>query len=99
MLETKYTIENNSEVGRLCNVKIQNDENEIVVSICYGQGEMDNNKEMVDIRYFSGLEIDNIYYGIKLGLKKIAGLFPTTYKEIISRLNGIADKNGLECIE
>ena len=46
-----------------CEVKIQNEENEKTVLICYGEGEMDNDEQdKQDVEFYSGLQIENTYY-------------------------------------
>jgi len=95
-MATNYTIGKKNEAAWNCKVEIQNDENDITAIICYGQGE---NGDGDDPEYFSGIEIDGDYYEIRDAHNKINNLFPNTCKEIINKLNEIAEDIGLECIE
>jgi len=88
----KCKIGKRDERNWCCDVEIQN----VVITICWGQGDMDNDEgETIDAEFFSGIEIENKFYELedmKNGLKKY---FPTNYQEIYNKINKIAEEIGL----
>ena len=73
-------------------VAISNEENMIIVKICYGEGSYDDdNDNEIDCELFSGVEIDDIFYESPEIENALVEFFPTTSKAVRVKLNEIAE--------
>jgi hypothetical protein len=78
------------------NIAISNEENMIIVKICYGEGSRDDdNDNEVSCEIFSGMEIDDIFYESNEIQKALVEFFPTTSRAVMVKLNEITDSIGL----